>query len=88
MTFHLLFLTWCIFFHPDIIVIGGGLSLLGDHLKMPIKEILPSYLMKAFLPSPVVEIAALGENVVPVSALELAKTAFINSRQNKSYNLT
>lgn len=74
-------------FHPDIIVIGGGLSLLGDHLKLPIKERLPFYLMKAFLPSPLVEIASLGENAVPVGALELARTAFINSLKNKTNNL-
>jgi glucokinase len=73
-------------FHPDIIVIGGGLSLLGDHLKFPVKERLPSYLMKAFLPSPDIEIAALGENVVPVGALELAKTAFIDSLKSKRIN--
>lgn len=60
-------------FHPDVIVIGGGLSLLNDHLKIPVTKRLPLYVMKAFLPIPPVHIAALGENVVPAGAAELAK---------------
>jgi len=60
-------------FHPDVIVIGGGLSLLDDYLRYPVAEKLPGYVMKAFLPAPPVMIAALGENVVPLGAAELAK---------------
>ncbi|HUS03428.1 MAG TPA: ROK family protein, partial [Chitinophagaceae bacterium] len=63
-------------FHPDIIVIGGGLSLLKEHLRLPIIEKLPKYLMQAFLPAPPVQIASLGENVVPIGALELAKKLY------------
>lgn len=69
-------------FHPDIIIIGGGLSLLKEHLLIPVKEKLPSYIMKAFLPIPKVCIAALGENVVPLGAAELAKKHWINSKNN------
>lgn len=64
-------------FHPDIIVIGGGLSLLKDHLRIPVQQKLSAYVMKAFLPIPAVEIAALGENVVPVGAAELAKKKWL-----------
>lgn len=60
-------------FHPDVIVIGGGLSLLGEHLRQPIESKLPAYIMHAFLPPPPVCIAALGEAVVPIGAIELAK---------------
>lgn len=60
-------------FHPDIIIIGGGLSLLKEHLRQPIIEKLPQYLVQAFLPAPPVQIASLGENVVPIGAIELAK---------------
>lgn len=60
-------------FHPDIIIIGGGLSLLKDHLLKPLVEKLPKYVMQAFLPPPPIKIAALGEMVVPVGAIELAR---------------
>lgn len=60
-------------FHPEIIIIGGGLSLLGEQLRLPIEVALSKYLMKAFLPPPPIQISHLGENVVPIGALELAK---------------
>lgn len=59
-------------FHPDIIIIGGGLSLLGEYLCLPVAKKLPPYIMKAFLPPPPVVIASLGEDVVPIGALTLA----------------
>lgn len=63
-------------FHPQLIIIGGGLSLLGAWLCNPIILRLPYYVMKAFHPTPVIQPAALGENVVPIGAIELAKKAF------------
>lgn len=60
-------------FHPDIIILGGGLSLLKEHLRLPIIQKLPKYLMQAFLPAVPVQIASLAENVVPIGAIELAK---------------
>lgn len=69
-------------FHPDLLVIGGGLSLLKEHLLQPIKEKLPRYVMPAFLPPPAVVTAALEEDVVPLGALALAKRAW--QRQTKS----
>lgn len=68
-------------FHPDVIVIGGGLSLLKEHLRMPVAKRLPNYIMKAFLPVPNVQIAALGEIVVPLGAIELAKRYWINIKK-------
>jgi glucokinase len=62
-------------FHPEILIIGGGLSALGRYLTDPISIALPRYLMTAFLPPPPVVIAALGKQVVPVGALELASRA-------------
>ncbi|CAL1517269.1 ROK family protein [Chitinophaga sp. MM2321] len=62
-------------FHPEIIIIGGGLSFLDEYLSSPIATALSGYLMNAFLPAPPVQISALRENVVPMGALELAKTA-------------
>jgi glucokinase len=63
-------------FNPDIIILGGGLSLLGEHLRSRIIEILPRYIMKALLPAPPIAIAALNEDVVPLGAILLARDAF------------
>ncbi len=73
-------------FHPDIIVIGGGLSLLKEHLRIPVAQRLPYYIMKAFLPIPPVHIAALGENAVPAGAAELAKKYWQSIEKLKGSN--
>jgi glucokinase len=59
-------------FHPEIIVVGGGLSLVGEPLRAAIAAALPAYLMEAFHPGPRVALAGLGEDSVPVGALALA----------------
>jgi glucokinase len=59
-------------FHPLVIIIGGGLSLIGQPLCDAISEALPRFVMKAFHPAPLVKIAEQGEDPVPVGALELA----------------
>ncbi|HLL96705.1 MAG TPA: ROK family protein [Spirosoma sp.] len=58
-------------FHPDAIVLGGGLSLIGEPLRAAVRQALPRFVMKAFHPAPVVLLAKLGEDAVPVGALEL-----------------
>jgi len=68
-------------FHPQTLIIGGGLSLLGAHLCEPVNERLPHYIMKAFLPAPVVQLASLRENVVPIGALELAKRFYYETKK-------
>ena len=62
-------------FHPEIIVIGGGLSLVGEPLRSAVAEALPRFLMDAFAPGPKVALAVLGEDAVPTGALELARLA-------------
>jgi glucokinase len=59
--------------HPQMIVLGGGLSLLGEPLRAAVADALPRYLMQAFHPDPVISIAVLGEDVVPIGALLLAR---------------
>ena len=59
-------------FHPDIIVVGGGLSLLGEPLRARLADSLPRFVMDAFLPGPRIALAGLGEDAVPVGALTLA----------------
>lgn len=59
-------------FHPEIIVVGGGLSLLGEPLRARLAEAVPRFVMDAFLPGPRIALAGLGEDAVPVGALTLA----------------
>jgi glucokinase len=61
-------------FHPDAIVLGGGLSLIGEPLRAAVRQALPRFVMKAFHPVPVLLLAKLGEDAVPVGALQLAHT--------------
>ncbi|MVM30109.1 ROK family protein [Spirosoma sp. HMF4905] len=61
-------------FHPDAIVLGGGISLIGEPLRAAVRQALPRFVMKSFQPPPIVLLAKLGEDAVPVGALELATT--------------
>jgi glucokinase len=61
--------------HPELIVLGGGLSLIGESLRAGVEAALPQYVMQAFHPVPRIALAGLGEDSVPVGALLLAKTA-------------
>lgn len=58
--------------HPEVLVLGGGLSFLGDNLQKKVEEKLPRYLMKAFAPGPPVRITGLLEKAVPIGCLVLA----------------
>lgn len=60
-------------FHPHVIVIGGGLSGVGETLRAAVAAELQRFIMKAFLPGPEIRLAALGEDTVPVGALLLAR---------------
>ncbi len=59
-------------FHPEVIVLGGGLSLVGEPLRRAVAEALPSFLLEAFHPGPGLLLAGLSEDAVPVGALLLA----------------
>jgi glucokinase len=62
-------------FHPGIIVLGGGLSKLGEPLRQAVEKALARFVMDAFAPGPRLALATLGEDAVPVGALELAASA-------------
>ena len=64
--------------NPEIIILGGGLSLLGEPLIKGIKSEIKKYLMDAISPGPEIVTASLGEDVVPIGALLLARD-FYNS---------
>jgi glucokinase len=59
--------------HPEVIVIGGGLSLIGESLRKAIEEALPRLVIEAFHPAPQIRLALLGEDAVPVGAMQLAR---------------
>jgi glucokinase len=59
-------------FHPEVIVLGGGLSGVGEPLRAAVETALRPFIMEAFLPGPRVSLAGLGEDAVPIGALLLA----------------
>src|SRR5438552_295219 len=60
-------------FHPEAIILGGGLSLVGEPLRAAVEIALRVFTMAAFAPGPQIRLATLGEDAVPVGALELAR---------------
>ncbi|HZY40075.1 MAG TPA: ROK family protein [Mucilaginibacter sp.] len=58
--------------HPEVIILGGGLSLTGESLRNLVAQKLSGYLMDVFQPGPPVQLSALKEDAVPVGALLLA----------------
>jgi len=60
-------------FHPAIIILGGGLSGIGEPLRRAVQCALGQFLMEAFQPGLRVSLTSLGEDAVPVGALELAR---------------
>lgn len=64
--------------HPEIIVLGGGLSLLGEPLRHAVEQALVGFVMEAFAPGPRLALSALKEDAVPVGALLLAKAAIVS----------
>jgi glucokinase len=58
--------------HPEVVVLGGGMALLGEPLRARIAESLPHWLMEAFRPGPTIRLAALMEDAVLVGALAVA----------------
>jgi glucokinase len=59
-------------FHPEIIILGGGLSGVGEPLRASVQAALGRFTMEAFAPGPKLALAALGEDAVPVGALCMA----------------
>lgn len=62
-------------FHPEVIVLGGGLSLIGEPLRAAVAAELPRHVMEVFHGGPPIKLASVGEDVVPVGVLLLAGAA-------------
>ncbi len=60
-------------FHPQVVILGGGLSGVGEALREAVETALRRFVMDVFAPGPRVALAALGEDAVPVGALVLAQ---------------
>jgi len=58
--------------HPQRVVLGGGLSSVGEPLRSAVANALRVHIMKAFAPGPDVCLGGLGEDAVPVGAVHLA----------------
>ncbi len=60
-------------FHPEVIVLGGGLSLIGEPLRLAVAGALPAFVMEAFHGSTHIRLAALAEDAVPMGCLLAAQ---------------
>jgi glucokinase len=58
--------------NPKTVVLGGGLSLIGEPLRSRVERKLPTYLMDVLRPGPSIELSSLKEDAVPIGALALA----------------
>ena len=58
-------------FHPQVITLGGGLSLIGVPLRKSIEQKLPEFLMEIYGNGPQIKLAELEEDAVPAGALLL-----------------
>ena len=70
--------------HPQVVVLGGGLSLIGEPLRHAVAEALPGFVMEVFHGGPEVTLAALGEDAVPVGCLLGARETGPATRSQKS----
>lgn len=69
-------------FHPEVIIIGGGLARIGEPLRDGVATALRSFIMEVYQPGPKLCLAALGEDAVPVGALRLARNRLLQPREN------
>lgn len=58
--------------NPEAVILGGGLSLIGERFRALIAQKLSAYLMDVLRPGPVVYLSSLKEDAVPIGALTLA----------------
>jgi glucokinase len=58
--------------NPETIILGGGLSLIGEPFRKLVEQKLPNYIMEVFHPAPVIQLSSLKEDAVPIGALALA----------------
>ena len=62
--------------HPETIVLGGGLAMLGEPLRSSVEAAVAGWVMDVFIPPPSIRLAVLMEDAVLVGALTLAAQRF------------
>jgi len=67
--------------HPQVIVLGGGLSQIGKPFRDAVAGAIEPYVMQIFRPLPEVRLSALGEDVVPIGAMYMARVALENTQR-------
>ncbi len=65
--------------NPQTVILGGGLSLIGEPLRQMVEAKLPSYLMDVLRPGPRIQLSSLKEDAVPVGALALAINKIVSA---------
>jgi len=60
-------------FHPQLVILGGGLSGVGEPLRDAVENSLRRFVMEVFAPGLRVALASLGEDAVPLGAIVLAR---------------
>ena len=63
-------------FHPEVIVLGGGLAQIGEPWRLAIADQLPEHLMDGMVSGSEIRLSSLGELVVPTGVLHLASELF------------
>jgi glucokinase len=58
-------------FHPEVVILGGGLSKVGEPLRAAVAKSLPKFVMEAFERLPRIEQSSLADGAVPVGAMAL-----------------
>ncbi|MFT4031980.1 MAG: ROK family protein [Siphonobacter sp.] len=66
-------------FHPEIIVLGGGLALIGQPLRDAVEKAFPDFVMEAFRPLPKLVLSELKHEAIPIGALLLARHRLVTS---------
>jgi glucokinase len=59
-------------FHPQVIILGGGLAGVGEPLRGEVERALRGLTMEAFAPDLRIQLTSLSTDVVPMGALLLA----------------
>jgi len=64
-------------FNPELVVIGGGLSMVGDYLLLPIRSAIRKYSLSLVNKDTVVRITKLGDDVGVMGACMLARSKML-----------
>ncbi|MTK54637.1 ROK family transcriptional regulator [Paludibacter sp.] len=65
-------------FNPELVVIGGGLSMVGDYLLLPLRSAIRKYSLNLVNKDTVVRLTKLGDDVGVMGACMLARSKMLN----------